>query len=351
MRSVNPVLMQAFLDALEKDAFVPSSQLTRGGMALGAGLTGATIGGLYQGGKKYHEAREQGATRTQALKSGRGGAAVGAGVGGAAGAGLGAAGKLPEGIPLIGGKNPGAAVREFGGQMAHIWTGAGGRHAMRDLGAGSALSLERSVAAEKALRAAQEGKGTDPRMLAGMPLVGRLFKPLQQEELVSRATKELSHAQKAHAAMERAEAAGITSIPGAVKAFVNPKTTREAAGAAYGAAMHGSGPVQKAIVLGLPAATIGMGAIRKPEEGETRLGNIGSAVAGSAAMAMPWMPASIPLSFAPGIPNPMMAAGKVLEHGGRAVGNVASKAVGIKPVQQESQVGQVESPYATGVAP
>ena len=333
MPSVTPQAMAAFVQELEKQAFVPTAQLTRGGLALGAGLTGGTIGGMYQGSSEYNKARQQGATRTQALRAGLKGGVTGGAIGGAAGAGLGAI------APGMGGK-----LRDFGGQMLHMWTGAGGKKGMETFGGGAAQTRQRVADAAKQLEKAHAGQLEDPRFFGRHydKMMGRA--PIGKDKILAMAQKEHESAQLGHKAMERAQELGLTSLPGAAKAIVtNPI---EAAKGAYGAMAHGTSGAQKALALGLPGAFAAYGAIRKPQEGETRLGNIAGSVMGAVPAALPMMPSSIALSMIPGIPNPGMAASRALEHGGKAMGNAVQRAVvGGKPGP-----GQVAPPPSGGEA-
>ena len=332
MPSVTPQTMVAFLLELEKMAFVPTAQLTRGGLALGAGLTGGAIGGMYQGGKEYRQAREQGQGRVQALGAGLKGGLKGGTVGGAAGAGLAAV------APGMGGK-----VRDFGGQMLHMWTGAGGKKGMEAFGGGAASTLAQKNLAKETLEAAHAGTAKDPRMLGGFRdrVMGRA--PIDKAGILSLAEKEHAGAVKGHAAMERAQELGLTSLPGAAKAIVtNPLA---AAKGAYGAMVHGASPAQQVAAVGIPGALAAYGALRKPQEGETRMGNVAGSVLGAIPAALPMMPTSIALSMLPGMPNPGMLASRAMEHGGKAVGNTVQRVIGKKPGP-----GQVEPPPAGGVA-
>ena len=314
MPNITPEVMAAFLQELEKCAFVPSAQLTRGGIALGSGLTGATIGGLYQGKKRYSQARAEGASVGGALGAGLKGGVVGAGIGGAVGAGAGAA------LPGVG-----RTVRDFGGQTLHMWTGAGGKHGLQAFNSGAAQTAKRLEEAATNVAKARSGELADPRFLA------RFRKPIDKAGIQTLADKAHVDAGIAHKAMLHAEDLGLTSLPGAVKAFAT--RPGEAARGAVGAMVHGASRAQQVAAVGIPGGMAAYGALHKPKEGETRLGNIAGSVGQAVPMMMPWMPTSIALSMLPGMPNPGMAASNALGRSGKAVGNVVQRAVSPGQVQ------------------
>ena len=314
MPNITPEVMRAFLEELEKCAFVPSAELTRGGIALGSGITGAAIGGLYQGKKRYSQARAEGRGVGGALGAGVVGGLKGGAIGGAIGAGTGGA---FQGV--------GRTVRDFGGQTLLMWTGAGGAKGLEAFGGGAAATAKRLGGAEAALASAKAGTLADPRLLASWR------KPIGEKGILDLAAKEHAHAVAAHAAMQRAQEVGITSLPGTVKALAT--RPGEAVRAAWGAAADGTTNVQKALVLGIPGGIAAHGAIRKPKEGETRLGNAVGGLAGAAPLAMPWMPSSMLLSLAPGIPNVGMSASAALGKGGKTIGDAVQRTVAPGTVQ------------------
>ena len=321
MASLTPERMDWFLTTLEKQAAEP---LSRGAVALGAGATGAAIGGLGWGRKRYQEARQQGADRMQALGAGLKGGLVGAGVGGAAGAGLGAA--LPNGA--------GKTVRDFGGQMAHMWTGFGGRQGLARFGGGTAQTGKRLHTAEDVVKQlAHGGEAKDPRMFA------KWRQPIDRGQIEGLALKEQQHAEQAHKAMGRAQDLGLTSIPGAIRAFATHPV--DAAKGAVGAMIHGTSGAQKALAIGLPGAMATYGAVRRPGEGETRLGNVASSVGQALPYTLPMIPTSMALSMVPGIPNPGQVLSNTFGHVGKRVGDAAQRVVTGDPAANNQAGGGV----------
>lgn len=333
MPSVTPAVMRSFLGELGKEAGLlgSSASLGRGGVALGAGLTGAALGGLSTGQSGYVKARQEGQGRLDALGAGLKGSLKGMAIGGAAGGALGA----------VAPKSMGKTVRDFGGQTLHMWTGYGGKRGLARFGGGTAQTGERMMAARKAEQAAHEaissgGRVSDPRLLA------KWRSPKTNQELLEMAQKEHQAAQQGHAAMAKAQDMGLTSVPGVIKAYASSPI--EAAKASWGAVAHGTSAGQKALMLGIPGGMAAYGAIRKPQEGESRLGNtLGSVGQALPGLMMPVMPSSIAMAFAPGAAsvNPAMMAGTALEHTGKAVGGV---------VGRRKSTGQVQPPPVQGGA-
>lgn len=234
--------MVGFYAELEKQAFSPAVGRTLGGIGsgLGAGaVIGAGAGGLVGGVKSYRRARQEGASVGSAASSGLGGALSGATGGAAKGAligaaGLGTAAALGK-APAMAGKltqmnGPLGAGARFGQRQVHAvsgWTPEGG---IRSIRGGAYSAAERLGKAQKA---------TGPE-----------------------AAKELAAATKSHGAAEKAEQMGLTSLPGYAKALVNKDTGGLVnnvgkvfrAGAAE--QWHAGGAVNKAMMVGVPAAAL-----------------------------------------------------------------------------------------------
>ena len=317
--------MRGFIEEMEKQALTGNQVL---GLATG---TGAALGGLWQGGKAYREAKQQGASTSEALQQAGKKGLIGAGAGAAIGGGLGGISKLrkgkglftmPKSSPIMGGQviDPGKSLAEFGGHVGHIWTGKGN---VRSFGGGAAPAIKAESEAAKALekvRQAPVGEVKDPRFLSSIR--GKIS-PAETKRLAEeKAQKALTAAQARAKAMERAEKAGLTSIPGTLTGIArDPRGTAGAFGD-YIRTMSGG---EKAFALGFPAAFAGMGALA-PEEGQSRLGGALSGAASSVPWMMPWMPKSFAMTMLPGSSSimPQMALGRPLEMAGSAAGNAAT---------------------------
>lgn len=324
MPRLDDFVLEGFCEEMQKQALSPA-QIA--GWATG---TGAALGGLWQGGKAYSKAKQEGASTTEALRSAGkgglkgalGGAAVGGALGGASYLRKGKGFKVPEAVPFMGGKtvDPGRSLAEFGGHMGHIWTGRG---TASQWGAGAKAAREAAGEAEKALgkvRSTASHEMKDPRWFASMR------KKVSPEEIkkmrVAKAEKELAGAKARATAMEGAEREGLTSIPGTVMGLVHkPKKTMKA----FGEYARTMSPTEKAFAFGMPAAFAGLGAA-SPEPGQSRLGGALSGAASSVPWMMPWMPKSFAMSMLPGASSvmPQMALGKPLELAGSAAGNAAT---------------------------
>jgi hypothetical protein len=118
------------------------------------------------------------------------------------------------------------SLSRFGQRQVHSLTGVGDKAYVRSIGGGaSGTARELQDAAVVANRA-----GASPKELGA-----------------------LHHAQRAHAAAEKAEGMGLTSIPGYAKALV--KDPKGALQAGFGEQWHASGPGGKALMFGLPVAS------------------------------------------------------------------------------------------------
>jgi hypothetical protein len=319
MPSVTPELMRAFLSELEKTGapFAPVAQK----FIRGAAATGGVLGGVTGMTRGYSKARQEGQTRGEALQSGLKKGLIGAGIGAGAGAGIGALGKFKA--PIVGEVNPGQAIHNFGGHTLHQWTGVG---KASDFGGASAQT-------QHYLNEAMKGGDR-----AG-----------------------IARAQKAHEAMLGAERMGLTSLPGAAKAFATKPG--EAARAGWNAAIHGTTTGQKAMMFGLPVA-MGAATLAMPgQDAEGKGRSFGSMAASTLPlMLMPWNPASMAMAMAPvaGVADisPSHILGKGLSAAGGAVGGTAGKVVKMvrgggrvappAPQQMRQQVPGVQPPPASG---
>lgn len=194
------------------------------------GLVGAVGGGALGAGKRYSDARESGISVGQSLRAGLGGLGAGAlrgaalgaaagGVGGAVAPGL--AQRLSNNRLLTGASN-------FGQRQVHSLTGVGDAAYVRSIGGGAADASKRLESARSALKSAPDAAAQ------------------------LRATKDVGSAQRAFDASGKAEAMGLTSLPGYAKAlYRNPK---EALKAGISDQWNSMGTPGRALMYGLPTA-------------------------------------------------------------------------------------------------
>ncbi len=261
----------AFRDELEKTASLWSSvrrvgQRALGGVGSGAGIggaAGAAIGGGAGAVSEYRRAKSEGATGGAAALRGATGAMHGAGrgalIGGiAGGAGLGAlnAAKLGPSARTIA-KRDGVigSLGRFGQRQVHSLTGwTPGSNASR----GRRLLKLRTSETAKARRVARAAVATSKNP--------------------AKAKEQLARAIKADQAARRAEALGLTNLPGAIKSIAT--RPGQSLRAAIGDQWHGSGAKGKALLLGLPATELAgsMTGPKKDKQGRGRWERAGSSL-------------------------------------------------------------------------
>lgn len=296
MPNINEQMMLAFQDEMEKQAISLSglgglarrggrylaNQATTagGGMALG-GAAGAGIGTAAGGVSGYRQARQEGATRGQALMSGLsgglGGASkgvmIGAGVGGVAGM---AGGARARGlIRGLSGRETGALgkVSRFGERQMHSLTGA----------------LPEGMTREQAMRHMRMGSHAKKQMLDQAEAAFKPYESFHTSRLDKaglKAKKNLEGAQKAMESQEWLERQGATSLPGYIKSMAKDprETLRHAAREGwYGSGGGMMGAAGKALTIGFPAYGVGKALVGPEEEnGMTRGQRIGQALGGAA---------------------------------------------------------------------
>lgn len=282
-------MMVSFQDELEKRALSLPPALGRVGAflkqqagATGAGagvgaLGGGLVGAGVQGVRGYQRAKDEGASTGQALLSGATqglsgastGAMVGAGIGGAAGLAGGARARgLAERAVGGGTWNPLAASARFGQRQLHSVTGYAnaktpeGLKQLRAMRGGAYQAQERADAARKALDQAR-WSGASNAALQG-------------------AHKELNMATQGLQAAEKAEAMGLTSVPGYLRSLAsNPVDTIRTGVAEQ---WRGSGLGGKLLFAGFPVAgAVGEAMSPSEEGGPGRLERTGKALAGGLA--------------------------------------------------------------------
>lgn len=290
-------LMAGFYAELEKIAFSAATSRVLGGVGTGLGagaLLGAGVGAAAGGVHNYRAARQQGASIGQAAASGLGGAASGASTGALGGAvlgaaGMGAAGGLGKGTGLVrrltaSNSALGSGAR-FGQRQVHSLTGWAPEGGIRSI-RGGAYAAEERLAKAKGLR--------DP--------------------------KELAAATKGHEAATKAEAMGLTSLPGYGKALLNKETgglvnnAGKVLKTGLSEQWHSGGSVNKALMFGVPTLSVASELAHKSQPGGPgRLERAGKHL-GEFGMAL----GPIPVAG-------QMVAGAGLSAAGSRIGRVADK--------------------------
>jgi hypothetical protein len=208
------------------------ARATKGfGSGAGMGLAAGSAAGTVLGGvSNFRDARAQGSSMGDAARAGLSGAARGAVRGAAVGtlAG-GTAGALRPALAQGAAKLPGlGAASRFGQRQIHSLTGVGDAAYVRSIGGGAADAREQLVSATKALRDAPDAAGR------------------------AKAMEGVRTARKGFQSAEKAEAAGLTSIPGYLKAMAKDPVGAVRTGVR--AQWDTSGAGGKALMFGLPAA-------------------------------------------------------------------------------------------------
>jgi len=240
-----------FHDELEKLAVDMHRLLGNAGAAGGVGaLVGAGGGALAGGVRKYRQARAEGESVAQGVARGVGGALHGAGTGALVGAGAGAlyGAAAPQafhrGLSQVGG--PIGAGARFGQRQVHAFTGwlpkAGDPKSLESLRGGA-------YGARKTL-------GNTQKELASATAHGQTGGALRSAE------KSVERARGGLEGAEKAQAMGLTSIPGYARALRADPGKALRTGMAEQWRSGGLGA--KAMLLGLPAMGA-VGAMRAPE--------------------------------------------------------------------------------------
>lgn len=303
-----------------------------GGAALG-GAGGASVGAVAGGLRGYQKAEEEGRSGLSGALSGglRGaaaGGALGAGVGGVAGAAGGArAQRLVRSASSK--KNPVGSVSRFGERQVHSLTGALPQGMSKSKGLRAIGASPEATASEALMEAISASKA--PARLGRLDAVGA-------DKKVQSLTKALEHAKKT-------EELGMTSLPGAARAFATHPVQATKAG--LGREWHSNPSVGgKLMAVGLPAGMVVSDAMRK-DDPESTAASRGLASAGMMA----------PFSLTPmGFAGATVASG-VLGGAGKRVGGLLQRKKPLgrnteAPVPEDaSESGNVEhelSPRASG---
>jgi hypothetical protein len=248
-----PDLLKLALSAETLAAMGRSVKGFGAGMGMG-GLVGAGAGGIVGGIRGARKAQQGGQGASGTALGALGGAGRGAALGGALGAGVGglagaARPALAESLGARGGRLQSAS--HFGQRQLHAFTGVGSPEYVRSIGGGAADTAKELAEATHAL---------DHAPLADAAKRRQAF----------------AGAQRAHAASEKAEGMGLTSIPGYVKSLAKDPVGTLRAG--FTEQWHNAGGTAgKALMYGLPAASVAHDISRKggDEEGHGHYESIG----------------------------------------------------------------------------
>jgi hypothetical protein len=329
--AITSQVMEAFYAVLEKEAGMSGAALTHLtrpgtmhavqaglGTGLGLGLLGGGVAGAASEGKRqYDMARQNGQGVLGAARHGAGGALVGAlhgaGKGALIGAGAGALAGAAAPTQLLRGtraisqvKNPLGDAANFGQRQVHGFTGwrpGGAVKSIEQIGGGAAEAR------------------------------GALGKALQGGDAAA-----IGKAQGTLSAAEKAQAMGLTSLPGVAKSVKdNGLLPTVATGAKE--QWSGSSKKMKALMVGLPAASV-VNTLRKGETegGKGKGERIGRTLGGALGYSM------APLSLGAGT-----ALGMGLERAGGLVGKGVDKLRGKRPdVPQAPSPPPATEPGDTG---
>lgn len=245
-----------------------------GGVGAGAGgLVGAGLGSI----GSYRKARQEGATRRQALGLGLGGAITGGAKGGLVGAGVGAL--AGTGASLLSSDKAEAlrkaltersAFARAGQRQAHSLVGYNpdklnprqGLDQLRGEGWEKAQTLQKAKEKLEAVKADPTAKPS-----WGHRLIGR--------DAVGAAKADLRDAQEAHDIARSIEDQGLTSIPGTLKAYSKKDTAGKALKTSVKSMVAGQTPAGMALSVGLPAAGLLNSVAGRTSKDESRPESIG----------------------------------------------------------------------------
>lgn len=279
---LTPVSMHYFHDELRKLAAAPhilpaaaSKALMSAGALGGVGAgVGAGLGALAGGVRGYRAARQEGAGVLDSVRAGGGqalqggllGAGVGAGVGGLAGA-VGSR-MSPDKMEAIRSKlTERSGLARFGQRQIHGLTGATNADGLKGLGMDS-----------------EHRKATLDQLKGSAPTANRWeqFRGKTPEQVAARHRDDISRASEGLAAARRAEAMGLTSLPGIARSAVNAPL--DTARAALDHQLKGTDAGTQGLTLGLSGLGVGMAA--RSQEGDQqgdRLKRVGRAALHSGA--------------------------------------------------------------------
>lgn len=361
MHSPLPPYLLAFQSELRKLAWGPeaAARLRGAGAAGGLGaLLGAGGGALAGGTSAYRSAREQGETRTHAglaaLRSGMGGAVSGGVLGGLLGAGAGAASKrLGGGVAdaLTEARGPVGAFVRAGQRQVHGltgWTPEGGLEAIR----GGAYDAKRSL--REASGIATSLRDAEQQLARGQTSVSALPPQVQaalrgqkggRDELraalqphIEKADKAVLSAQEHASAVQHAQDAGLTNLPGIARGFARDpmQTLKDTVNTQWAGASRG----QRAMLVGMGALNAA-GAVNAARSDDPDHGGQAGQAAGNLAGSLLLSPV-MPMGAS-------MAASSALAAGGQRVGRLFNRVPHPAEAPPAPPVEHDRAPRAEGV--
>jgi hypothetical protein len=313
MSQLDEATLEAFRAELKKTA-APNWHSIAGGLGSGMGM-GAALGAIGGAGvgavKDFRAARERGEGVGSAVAEGVGGAIGGIGRGAVVGAGLGAgagalAGHLKPNMAqgLLKGDTPVlSSAARFGQRQLHGLTGWTPKEGLESIRGGMHEATGRLQAAKDAVTSA-----ANPKVLAS-------------------AQKELGLAEKGHAAAQKVNEMGLTSLPGIAKSMKNNGVLNTIKADAANQ-WSGAGLGTKALLMGMPAmGAVGAVAGQEMPTGEGKAERVGENVG---QMAGGFIGSAVPLVGQSLIGMPLGYAGKM-------VGRGVDRLRGRRPGQEDGQ--------------
>lgn len=158
-----------------------------------------------------------------------------------------------------GARDVGGLVSRFGKRQVHGLTGWTPKGGIQSIRGGAYEAGQRLRNAEQAINAPTKQRFLDKAML-------RTPEQAHVKQVMGR-SKELKDARKAHAAAQKAEDMGLTSLPGYAKSMVKHgpgKTISTGVKEQW----HSMGPTGKGLMVGLPALSVGSELAREGKPGE-----------------------------------------------------------------------------------
>jgi hypothetical protein len=274
-----PVLL-AMQDELHKEAALADRLKNIGSLGGVGSMLGAGGGALLGGVRGYNRTPEEGGGGVGGAVSGamRGGLLGGA-VGGLGG---GVAGSLAKKdfSHLAQGEGALASASRFGQRQVHGFTGMLTPSEVEGVHGGAYAAKQNLQAATKARQTAADdvfqGPAAPPGRLRQAGERAGLLKPQTPEGRLAARTKDEGRATKAHAASQKAQEMGLTSIPGYLKSMKNNGVLNTLGASAE--EQIRTQPLVTGMAAGIPLAA---GVLAKPEEGKGRGEAVGSAVGGA----------------------------------------------------------------------
>lgn len=280
MFDLSDAVLLAMQDELHKEAALASRLKNIGSLGGIGSMLGAGGGALLGGVRGYNRTPEEGGGGIGGAISGaaRGGLLGGA-VGGLSGGVAGGLAKKEFGH-LAQGEGALASASRFGQRQVHGFTGMLTPSEVEGVRGGAYTAKQHLEAASKARQTASDdvvhGPAAPPGMLRQAGERVGLLKPQTPEGRLAARVKGEGQATKAHDAASRAQAMGLTSIPGYLKSMKNNGIGKTLATSAE--EQIRTQPIVTGMAAGIPLAA---GMLAKPKDGEGRGEAVGEAVGGA----------------------------------------------------------------------